>query len=105
MLEFTHPMLGLLGLGCWFVFVATKTSGLAWTSIGILVAALVAGTAWLVTNALGARQQGGWTGLPRAAGHAATERSVPVGTIVLHGLAALATIALATLTVLTAVSR
>ncbi len=56
LLEFSHPVLGLIGMGVWFIFVGTHHAPLAWVSFGILVAAIAAGLGWLARNALAARR-------------------------------------------------
>ena len=55
LLEFSHPALGLIGMGLWFVYVGTRHAPLAWASFGILVAAIAAGLSWLARNWLAAR--------------------------------------------------
>jgi hypothetical protein len=87
LLEFSHPALGLIGMGVWFVYVGTRHAPLAWASFGILVAAIAAGLSWLARNRLAAR--------PAGAGF-------PPRLILLHGLTATATFALAVLTALAA---
>jgi hypothetical protein len=91
LLEFSHPTLGLIGMGLWFVYVGTRHAPLAWASFGILVAAIAAGLSWLARNRLAARRDG----KPARAGF-------PPRLIILHGLSATATFALAVLTALTA---
>jgi hypothetical protein len=92
LLEFSHPALGLIGMGLWFVYVGTRHAApLAWTSFGVLVAAIVAGLSWLARNRLAARHSG------RAAG-----AGFPPRLILLHGLTATATLVLAVLTSLAA---
>jgi hypothetical protein len=91
LLEFSHPALGLIGMGVWFVYVGTRHAPLAWVSFGILVAAIAAGLSWLARNRLAARR----SDQPARAGF-------PPRLILLHGLAATATFALAILTALTA---
>ena len=56
LLEFSHPVLGLIGMGVWFIFVGTHHAPLAWVSFGILVAAIAAGLSWLARNTLAARR-------------------------------------------------
>ena len=56
LLEFSHPLLGLIGLGVWFIFVGTHHAPLAWVAFGILVAAITAGLSWLARNARAARR-------------------------------------------------
>ena len=91
LLEFSHPALGLIGMGLWFVYVGTRHAPLAWVSFGILVAAIAAGLSWLARNWLATRHGGR---LARA--------SFPPRLILLHGLTATATFALAVLTALAA---
>ena len=91
LLEFSHPALGLIGMGLWFVYVGTRHAPLAWVSFGILVAAIAAGLSWLARNWLATRHGG----RPARAGF-------PPRLILLHGLTATATFALAVLTALAA---
>jgi hypothetical protein len=92
LLEFCHPALGLIGMGVWFVYVGTRHAApLAWAAFGILVAAIAAGLSWLARNRLAARHGD----RPAGAGF-------PPRLILLHGLAATATFALAVLTALAA---
>ena len=58
LLEFSHPTLGLIGMGLWFVYVGTRHAPLAWASFGILVVAIAAGLSWLARNRLAARREG-----------------------------------------------
>jgi hypothetical protein len=79
-------------MGLWFVYVGTRHAPpLAWTSFGVLVAAIAAGLSWLARNRLAARR----SGRPAGAGF-------PPRLIILHGLTATATFALAVLTALAA---
>jgi hypothetical protein len=91
LLEFSHPALGLIGMGLWFVYVGTRHAPLAWASFGILVAAIAAGLSWLARNRLAARRGG----RPARAGF-------PPRLVLLHGLTATGTFALAVLTALAA---
>ena len=91
LLEFSHPALGLIGMGVWFIFVGTHHAPLAWVSFGILVAAIAAGLSWLARNRLAARRG---DGPPRA--------GFPPRLVLLHGFAASATLVLAVLTALAA---
>ncbi len=90
LLEFSHPLLGLIGLGFWFVFVGTRHAPLAWASFGILVAAIAAGLSWLARNTLAARR-----------GDRPARAGFPPRLILLHGFTAGATFVLAVLTALT----
>ena len=92
LLEFSHPALGLIGMGLWFVYVGTRHAApLAWASFGVLVAAIAAGLSWLARNRLAARHGG----RPAGAGF-------PPRLILVHGLAATGTFVLAILTALAA---
>ncbi len=93
LLEFSHPALGLIGMGVWFIFVGTHHAPLAWVSFGILVAAIAAGLSWLTRNTLAARR--GNPARPARAGF-------PPRLVLLHGVAASATLVLAVLTALAA---
>jgi hypothetical protein len=90
LLQFSHPALALTGLGFWLAFVLVHYRPLAWISFGILVVTLGAGLGWLASNALAARRRQG------------AARAFPPRLIVLHGLAAAATLALTVLTALSA---
>ena len=90
LLQFSHPALALIGLGFWLAFVLVHYRPLAWISFGILVVTLSAGLSWLGGNALAARRRQG------------AARGFPPRLIVLHGLAAAATLALTVLTALSA---
>jgi hypothetical protein len=50
LLEFMHPALGIVGLGIWIAYVATKFSTFAWVSFGILLATITAGLTWYTAN-------------------------------------------------------
>jgi hypothetical protein len=50
LLEFMHPALGIVGLGCWMAYVATKFGTFAWVSFGVLVATIAAGLTWFTVN-------------------------------------------------------
>ena len=91
LLEFSHPVLGLIGMGVWFIFVGTHHAPLAWASFGILVAAIAAGLSWLARNTLAARR-----------GDRPARARFPRRLVLLHGFAASATLVLAVLTALAA---
>ena len=91
LLEFSHPVLGLIGMGVWFIFVGTHHAPLAWVSFGILVAAIAAGLSWLARNTLAARR-----------GDRPARAGFPPRLVLLHGFAASATLVLAVLTALAA---
>ena len=89
-LQFCHPALALIGFGFWLAFVFVHYRPLAWVSFGVLVVTLGAGLSWLTGNTLAARR------------HRGAAPGFPPRLIVLHGLAAAATLALTVLTALTA---
>ncbi|MGI8447551.1 MAG: hypothetical protein ACR2MP_10320 [Streptosporangiaceae bacterium] len=91
LLEFSHPLLGLIGLGVGFIFVGTHHAPLAWVSFGILVAAIAAGLSWLARNTLAARR-----------GERPARAGFPPRLVLLHGFTATATFLVAVLTALTA---
>ena len=91
LLEFSHPLLGLVGLGVWFIFVGTHHAPLAWVSFGILVAGIAAGLSWLGRNALAERR-----------GERPSRAGFPPRLVLLHGVTASATFVVAVLTALTA---
>jgi hypothetical protein len=92
LLQFCHPALGIIGLACWFGFVATHDRAFAWIAVAVLAVTIGAGLGWLATHARFARHHAG--GGPRA--------TVPAHRVVLHGLAAAATCGLAVIAVLAA---
>jgi len=89
LLQFFHPALALIGFGFWLAFVLVHYRPLAWIAFGILVVTLSAGLSWLTSNTLAARRRG-------------AASTFPPRLIVLHGLAAAATLALTVLTALLA---
>jgi hypothetical protein len=91
LLEFSHPALGLVGLGFWFVFVGTRHQPMAWVAFGVLVTTIGAGLSWLAHNTLAARKGGP---APRPA--------FPARLVILHGVTAAGTFILAVLTALAA---
>ena len=90
LLQFCHPALAIIGFGFWLAFVFVHYRPLAWVSFGVLVVTLGAGLSWLTGNKLAARR------------HQGAAPAFPPRLIVLHGLAAAATLALTVLTALTA---
>ena len=85
LLQFCHPALGIIGLACWFAFVATHRRAFAWIALAVLAVTIGAGLGWLAARARFARQRAG----------GGSRRSVPAHRIVLHGLAAATTCGLA----------
>jgi hypothetical protein len=94
LLEFSHPALGAVGLACWFLFVGLHYRPLAWISFGIVVVTVAAGLGWLTSNARAARRRAN-----------AARAPFPPRLVMLHGLAATATVVLAVLTALSAGHR
>jgi hypothetical protein len=91
LLEFMHPALGIIGLGCWIAFVVTHFGAFAWVASGIVAVTIGAGLSWAASNARAARRRGSAPG-PRFPGRL----------IAAHGAAAAVTLALAIVTALTA---
>ena len=90
LLQFCHPALALIGFGFWLAFVFVHYRPLAWVSFGVLVVTVAAGLSWLTRNTLAARR------------HQGAAPAFPPRQVVLHGLAAAATLALTVLAALTA---
>jgi hypothetical protein len=97
LLEFSHPALGLIGFGLWFVFVGTHYHPLAWVAFGVLVVGAGAGLRWLAGNTRAARRSPGGARPAGAARHGGVPRLA-----ILHGLAAGSTLVLVVLTALAA---
>jgi len=90
LLEFAHPVCGLIGLAFWLGFTMVHNRALGWIAFGLVAVTACLGLAWLTANV-------------RAAGHGDGDRPAPyfVGRlIVLHGSAAVITVTLAALTAL-----
>ncbi len=49
-LEFSHPALGVTGIACWTMFTLIHYRPLAWIAFAILLATLLAGLSWLLSN-------------------------------------------------------
>ena len=64
LLEFSHPALGLVGLGLWFVFVGTHYHPLAWVAFGVLMVTIAAGLRWFIGHARAARRDAAQAGQP-----------------------------------------
>lgn len=89
LLEFMHPALGIVGLGCWIAFVITRFRVFAWAALGVIVVTIAAGVIWYVVSAR-ARKAGGR--------HPARRARRPL----IHGSGATITFVLAIVTVLIA---
>lgn len=90
LLEFSHPMLAIVGLACWLMFVFVHYQPLAWIAFGILLVTIALGLTWMSRNTRGARR------------HASAAWRFPPRLVAAHGLAAGISIALTVLTALTA---
>ena len=108
LLEFMHPALATIGLGCWIAFVVTKFATFAWISFGVLLATIAAGLTWYTINArLAAARSARAAQTAQAAGSgasgakpAAEGRRYPPRRILIHGGAATTTLVLALITLL-----
>jgi hypothetical protein len=89
LLEFMHPALGAIGLGCWIAFTVTGFHPFAWAAFGVIVATIGAGLAWFARSRGAARRQGRGS-------------LFPPRLILIHGSAAGLTLVLAVVTALTA---
>jgi len=58
LLEFMHPALGIVGLGCWIAFVITRFRVFAWVALGVIVVTIAAGVIWYVVNARARKADG-----------------------------------------------
>jgi hypothetical protein len=99
LLEFMHPALGIVGLGCWMAYVATKFGTFAWVSSGVLLATIAAGLTWYTINTRLAAARSARSG----AKPAAEDRRHPPRRVLIHGGAAATTLILALITLLIAV--
>jgi hypothetical protein len=79
LLEFAHPALALTGLMFWIFFVMTGDRPFAWVSSGVVVTAMLAGAGWVLAT----RRQRDPDGL-----------RFPAHLVLLHGAAAVCTLAL-----------
>ena len=102
-----HPALGIIGLGCWMAYVATRFATFAWVSFAVLVATIAAGLTWYTVNRhLSAARSAAPVAGAVARGDAASSRAgrrYPPRRILLHGSAAGLTLILALITLLVSV--
>lgn len=119
LLEFMHPALGIVGLGIWIAYTATRFPAFAWVSFGVLLAAIAAGLTWYTVNRRHAAARAGNSAPARpvfaasadgevdaTAGGEATRpagRRYPPRRILIHGGGAATTLILAILTLLISV--
>jgi len=118
LLEFMHPALGLVGLGCWMAFVFTRFSAFAWVALGVITVTIAAGVSWYTVNTRAGRAgraagpgsstgTGSGTGTATATG---TGTGTPAGPypaqrarrLLVHGSGAAVTLVLALVTALIA---
>lgn len=92
LLEFVHPALALLGLTFWIFFVMTGDRVFAWVAFGVVVATAAAGLSWELVNRRIARRHAAATGGTPGTGPGGL--NFPGHLIVLHGAAAVGTLAL-----------
>ncbi len=109
LLEFMHPALGVVGLGCWMAFVITRFSAFAWVALGVIVMTIAAGVSWYTasTRAAGAAgaAQGGQAkgpGTTTGPGPGSPAARYPVRRVLVHGSGAAVTFVLAIVTALIA---
>ncbi len=104
LLEFMHPALGTIGLGCWIAFVVTKFATFAWISFGVLLATIAAGLTWYTINARLAAARSARTAQAAGSGASGAKpaegRRYPPRRILIHGGAATTTLVLALITLL-----
>jgi hypothetical protein len=106
LLEFTHPLLALLGLTFWIFFVMTGDRLFAWMASGVVVATVLAGLSWVVIGRRTARRRAVrlGSGDPGAAGRGVgtAGHGFPAHLVMIHGLAATCTLALVVISAATA---
>jgi hypothetical protein len=115
LLEFIHPALGIVGLGCWIAYVATHFTTFAWVAFGVLIATISAGVTWFTVNAQAAAARATSSNAGPSAGpgsgsavgsggrHATEGRNPVTRRLLIHGTAALTTFVLALITLLLAI--
>jgi hypothetical protein len=92
LMEFAHPMFGIIGLAFWLGYALIHNRTLAWIAFGLAVATICVGLAWFAVNTRAARRGTGAESGP----------SFSARLIVIHGSAAALTFTLAALTALIA---
>jgi hypothetical protein len=90
LLEFTHPALALLGLTFWICYVMSGYRVFAWVAFGVVVATIAAGLGWEAVRRRTVRRRAGKPGGGGA--------GFPAHLIMLHGFAAVCTLALVVIT-------
>jgi hypothetical protein len=90
LLEFSHPMLAVIGIACWMMFTFVHYQPLAWISFAVLAMTLLLGLAWVARNlqAVGRGATAAWPFPPRLA--------------LVHGLIAASSLVLSVLTAIVA---
>jgi hypothetical protein len=92
LMEFAHPMFGIIGLAFWLGYALIHNRALAWIAFGLAVATICMGLAWFAANTRAARRRA----------HGEPGPSFSARLIVIHGSAAALTFTLAALTALIA---
>lgn len=102
LVTFTHPLLALSGLAVWLVFMAEGSAYLAWTSVVLLLATAALGDV-LALRTFHAKPQHVRVGPGREpADFQRAEKQMPHSVIAVHGILAVATIAMAVVTAIMA---
>lgn len=83
LLEFSHPMLAVAGLGCWLMFTLVHYRAFGWIAVGIMAGTVTLGLGWFFRSR---QEAAGW--------------SFPPKLVALHGLGAGLGIVLAVLSAL-----
>lgn len=98
---FGHMLLAAAGLVVWIAYVASDSSGLAWTALVILVPVALLGFSLLLRWLAGRRQVAVAAGpAPATALTEPAEQGLPVAVVVLHGVLAVTTVVLVLLAAL-----
>jgi hypothetical protein len=92
LLEFVHPALALTGLTLWIFYTVSGDRLFAWVGFGIVVATVLAGVGWVLMTKGVERRRAARAEAPGGAGSESV--GFPDHLVLLHGAAALCTIAL-----------
>ena len=104
LLEFMHPALGVIGLGCWLAFTITHYATFAWVASGLVVATISAGLTWFAIRSRAHRPAPGRPAPARPGGSAdgSAARRLPPRRFLIHGGGAALTLILAVISALAA---
>jgi hypothetical protein len=97
LLEFVHPALALTGLTLWIFYTVSGDRLFAWVGFGIVVATVLAGVGWVLMTKGVERQRAARAEASGGAGSGGAGSGIvgfPGHLVLLHGAAALCTIAL-----------